>query len=122
MRMECTAWLFVGPQQWRPHAPPPPPIASLPNAGVVLLTEPGTRLPDGDGVRLLIAFPNANSGAVAYFNATQVWVQRCTKNQVQLGMVGDMGERCAAQVALQCGHLQHTLDGSHVANTASVAS
>lgn len=32
-------------------------------AGVVLLTEPGTRLPDGDGVRLLIGFPNANSGA-----------------------------------------------------------
>ncbi|KAI7840459.1 hypothetical protein COHA_005761 [Chlorella ohadii] len=40
-------------------------------SGVVLLTEPGTRLHDGDGVRLLIAFPNANSGAVAYFNATQ---------------------------------------------------
>lgn len=41
-------------------------------ACVVLLTEPGTRLPDGEGVRLLIGFPDANSGAVAYFNATQV--------------------------------------------------
>ena len=49
--------------------------------GVVLLTEPGTRNPDGDGVRLLIGFPDANSGAVAYFNATQVqlggWAVPC---------------------------------------------
>lgn len=41
-----------------PLARPPPP-----RAGVVLLTEPGRRNPDGDGVRLLIGFPNANSGA-----------------------------------------------------------
>lgn len=92
--------------------------------GVVLLTEPGTRLPDGDGVRLLIAFPNANSGAVAYFNATQVRVQRCTNEAVQLGMGSAMGcgmrGRCAAQVALPCRHLQHTLDALHVTNTASV--
>mgnify|MGYP001811275901 CR=1 FL=1 len=38
---------------------------------MVLLTQPGVRLPDGDGVRLLVAFPDGNSGAVAYFNATQ---------------------------------------------------
>ncbi|EFN53802.1 hypothetical protein CHLNCDRAFT_136492 [Chlorella variabilis] len=40
-------------------------------AGVLLLTQPGVRLPDGAGVRFLAAFPDANSGAVAYFNATE---------------------------------------------------
>lgn len=40
-------------------------------SGVVLFTLPGVRLPDGSGARFLVAFPAANSGAVAYFNATE---------------------------------------------------
>ncbi|KAL4434814.1 hypothetical protein ABPG77_005341 [Micractinium sp. CCAP 211/92] len=41
-----------------------------PQPGVVLLTQPGVRNPDGSGVRFLVGFPEANSGSVAYFNST----------------------------------------------------
>lgn len=44
--------LAAPPRRCQPRSP----------AGMVLLTQPGVRNPDGSGVRLLIGFPDANSG------------------------------------------------------------
>ena len=46
-------------------------IPAVAHAGVLLLNTPGVRQPDGTGARVLVGLPAGNSGAVAYFNASE---------------------------------------------------